>query len=108
MKTLACTPNDWDDVELHSSLEKMYPLNHKFSDHELQTWNAILRAVGCTNITPFSNKISPIAHSVERYVRLGCNITADTSAVVLALATGLLAFTALFLRIGILSVKSSK
>ncbi|CAJ0885155.1 5793_t:CDS:2 [Entrophospora sp. SA101] len=37
----------------------MYPLNHKFSDHELQAWNTMLRAVGCTNITPFSNKISP-------------------------------------------------
>jgi hypothetical protein len=96
LKTLACTPNDWEDVdlmqkifdyylkkktianigwynffyqwhkqdssmiELCSSLEKMYPLDHRFSDRELQAWNAMLRAVGCTNITPFSNKISPV------------------------------------------------
>lgn len=48
-------------IELYSSLEKIYPLNHKFSDRELQAWNAMLRAVGCTNITPFSNKISPVS-----------------------------------------------
>nr|CAG8601447.1 5692_t:CDS:2 [Entrophospora candida] len=60
LKTLACTPNDWDDVELYSFLEKIYPLNHKFSDRELQAWSAMLRAVSCTNITPFSNKISPV------------------------------------------------
>jgi len=41
----------------------MYPSDHKFSDRELQAWNAMLKAVGCTNITPFSNRISPVSYN---------------------------------------------
>jgi hypothetical protein len=48
-------------IELCSFLEKMYPIGHKCSDRELQAWNAMLKAVGCTNVTPFNNKISPVS-----------------------------------------------
>ncbi len=53
--------SDSSIIELSSSLEEMYPSDHKFTVRELQAWNSMLRSVGCTNITPFSNTISPVS-----------------------------------------------
>jgi len=39
-------------IELISSLEKLYPDGHQFSDRELEAWRAMLRAAGCHDVTP--------------------------------------------------------
>ncbi|RHZ74545.1 hypothetical protein Glove_221g18 [Diversispora epigaea] len=49
----------WGNIfEINTVLVRLYPKNHKFSDREMQAWNSMLKAVGCTNITPFNNDIS--------------------------------------------------
>jgi hypothetical protein len=53
--------SDSNIIELTSSLEKIYPSGHHFTARELRAWNAMLKSVGCTDITPFSNTISPVS-----------------------------------------------
>ncbi|RHZ82683.1 hypothetical protein Glove_105g11 [Diversispora epigaea] len=49
----------WGNIfEINTVLVRLYLKNHKFSDQEMQAWNSMLKAVGCTNITPFNNDIS--------------------------------------------------
>jgi len=48
-------------MEIHMVLKKMYPANYKISNRELQAWHSMLRAAGCTNITPFTSNISPVS-----------------------------------------------
>jgi hypothetical protein len=48
-------------MEIYIILKKMYPTNYKMSDRELQAWHSMLRAAGCTNITPFTSNISPVS-----------------------------------------------
>ena len=48
-------------MEIHLELKKIYPTNYKMSDRELQAWHSMLRAAGCTNITPFTSNISPVS-----------------------------------------------
>ena len=47
-------------LELRTSLSKIYPSNHQFSDRELQAWHSFLKAEGCTNITPFKSDVSMV------------------------------------------------
>lgn len=47
-------------IELRTSLEKIYPINYKLSERELQAWHTMLRSVGCTNVTPFGRDISQV------------------------------------------------
>jgi len=41
-------------IELHGKLKNLYPYNHEFSEREMRAWRAMLRATGCTEITPVS------------------------------------------------------
>nr|CAG8640467.1 12107_t:CDS:2 [Entrophospora candida] len=41
-------------IELHGKLKKLYPINYLFDVRELRAWRAMLRATGCSEITPFS------------------------------------------------------
>ncbi|CAJ0832054.1 12589_t:CDS:2 [Entrophospora sp. SA101] len=41
-------------IELHEKLKNLYPYNHEFSECEMRAWHAMLRATGCTEITPVS------------------------------------------------------
>ncbi|CAB4408850.1 unnamed protein product [Rhizophagus irregularis] len=40
-------------IELYSALENIYPEEYQFRERELRAWKALLRSIGCTNITPF-------------------------------------------------------
>jgi hypothetical protein len=39
-------------IELFTHISKIYNSNHEFQERELRAWRAMLRAAGCTNITP--------------------------------------------------------
>lgn len=45
-------------IELHFTLANIYPVNYIFSDRELRAWHAMLKACGCTKITPFKKEES--------------------------------------------------
>ncbi|RHZ88274.1 hypothetical protein Glove_24g8 [Diversispora epigaea] len=45
-------------IELYTHIEKTYNSNYKYTECELRAWRAIFCVAGCTNITPFDNKIS--------------------------------------------------
>ncbi|GBB93181.1 hypothetical protein RclHR1_21260002 [Rhizophagus clarus] len=40
-------------IELYSALKNIYPEEYQFKERELHAWKALLRSIGCTNITPF-------------------------------------------------------
>ncbi|GES80414.1 hypothetical protein GLOIN_2v1834394 [Rhizophagus clarus] len=44
--------NECNIIELTSELKLLYLQGHQFSDRKLGAWLSILRATGCSNITP--------------------------------------------------------
>ncbi|CAG8797887.1 12687_t:CDS:2 [Gigaspora margarita] len=46
--------NNNEVVELHQNLSYIYPKNYIIADRELSAWHSMLKATGCTNITPFN------------------------------------------------------
>ncbi|RIB22475.1 hypothetical protein C2G38_2173859 [Gigaspora rosea] len=57
-----CTPDAWNDeilmnnipiLELREKLQQLYPSQYVFSERKLCAWRTLLKASGCTNITPF-------------------------------------------------------
>ncbi|CAB4473438.1 unnamed protein product [Rhizophagus irregularis] len=46
--------NECNVIELNSELKLLYPPEHQFSDRELGAWLSMLRAAGCSDITPWS------------------------------------------------------
>lgn len=51
-------------IELTMSLRSMYPEKHVFNERELQAWNSMLKAAGCTDITPFDSDISSASYNL--------------------------------------------
>jgi hypothetical protein len=56
---------DWKErecniIELFSALECIYPEGYQFKERELRAWKALLRSIGCTNITPFDKDVSEV------------------------------------------------
>ncbi len=56
---------DWKEqkcntIELYSALKHIYPEGYQFKERELRAWKALLRSIGCTNITPFDKDISEV------------------------------------------------
>ena len=47
-------------IELSSELKLLYPPEHQFSDRELGAWLSMLRAAGCTDITPWTHDDSEV------------------------------------------------
>ena len=47
-------------IELKSALCAIYPKGHEFSKRELGAWQTMLKAVGATNITPWSYEESQV------------------------------------------------
>jgi hypothetical protein len=47
-------------IELSSELKKLYPLEYQFSDREMGAWLSMLRAAGCSNITPWPHGESEV------------------------------------------------
>src|SRR6266542_2006647 len=43
-------------IQFPDILFQIYPTNYHFQEKELNAWRAMLRASGCTNITPFTKK----------------------------------------------------
>ena len=43
-------------IQFPTILYQIYPDNYQFQERELGAWRAMLRASGCTNITPFTKK----------------------------------------------------
>jgi hypothetical protein len=52
--------NDYNIIELNSELQLLYPPEHQFSDRELGAWLSMLRAAGCSNITPWLRNVSQV------------------------------------------------
>jgi hypothetical protein len=52
--------NNCKIIELHSQLASLYPNDYIFSEREIRAWRAMLRATGCTNITPFGKEKSEV------------------------------------------------
>ena len=48
-------------IEITDALKNLYPVNHVFGDRETQAWWAMLPHAGCTNITPYTKKISNVS-----------------------------------------------
>ncbi|RHZ85580.1 hypothetical protein Glove_64g62 [Diversispora epigaea] len=46
--------------QIFNRLALLYPSNYIFSKREIRAWQAMLRAIGCVNITPFDKKESEI------------------------------------------------
>ena len=46
-------------VEFFSILRTIYPENYQFTEYEIQAWQRLFRATGCTEITPsfIKNKV---------------------------------------------------
>jgi hypothetical protein len=49
-------------IELREELKKIYPPNYLHDERELRAWRAMLRAAGCTEITPFSKDQSEVVY----------------------------------------------
>ncbi|KAG9287023.1 hypothetical protein G9A89_022987 [Geosiphon pyriformis] len=47
------TQNSNKSIEFHHALAMIYPPIYKISEKEFRAWRAMLRACGCTNITPY-------------------------------------------------------
>lgn len=47
-------------IELYSTLESIYPEGYQFKEREFRAWKALLRSIGCTNITPFNKNESEV------------------------------------------------
>jgi hypothetical protein len=43
-------------IELMVHLKLLYPPDYKFTDRELRAWRAMMKSVGCTNITPYKKQ----------------------------------------------------
>lgn len=54
-------------IELHTHLGNIY-MDYEFQERELRAWYAMLRATGCTNITPYNKNISCV--SISTYMVL--------------------------------------
>ena len=52
--------NENNIIELNSELKLLYPPDYKFSNREIGAWFSMLRATGCSNITPWSQNESEI------------------------------------------------
>ena len=48
-------------IELYTHLSKIYDLDFEFQERELRAWHTMLRATGCTNITPYNKEISCVS-----------------------------------------------
>jgi hypothetical protein len=47
-------------IDLKSYLKAMYPHNYNFDEREFRAWRAMLRASGCTDVTPWSRDESEV------------------------------------------------
>ena len=47
-------------IEFYSSITALYPSQYTFKDRELRAWKAMLKAVGCHEITPFTKDESKV------------------------------------------------
>ena len=47
-------------IELEPALRAIYPKGYEFSERELGAWKTMLKAVGATNITPWSCEESQV------------------------------------------------
>ncbi|UZO02042.1 uncharacterized protein OCT59_020540 [Rhizophagus irregularis] len=45
-------------IELYTHFCEIYDLDYKFQERELHAWRMMLRATGCTNITPYNKDVS--------------------------------------------------
>jgi len=47
-------------IELNTALKNLYPMDHVFKQHEIEAWQTMLKATGCTNISPFEKNQSKV------------------------------------------------
>jgi hypothetical protein len=52
--------NECNIIELNSELKSLYPPEYQLSDRELGAWLSMLRAAGCSNITPWPHGDSEV------------------------------------------------
>ena len=47
-------------IELRGMLQQLYPYNYTFNERELRAWHALLKAMRCVEITPYSKDQSDV------------------------------------------------
>ena len=52
--------NECNTIELSSELKKLYPPEYQLSDREMGAWLSMLRAAGCSDITPWPHGESEV------------------------------------------------
>lgn len=53
-------------IKLYTHFCEIYDLDYKFQERELHAWRMMLRATGCTNITPYNKDVSCV--SINTYL----------------------------------------
>ena len=48
-------------IEIYAHLSKIYDADYEFQERELRAWHMMLRATGCTDITPYNKDISCVS-----------------------------------------------
>ena len=64
---------DWSNqpfniIELTQSLRKIYSNQYQLSERELEAWHSMLKASGCTRVTPFLKNTSPVSNFTYIYI----------------------------------------
>ena len=47
-------------IELNIALKNLYPTGYVFNQHEIEAWQVMLKATGCTKISPFEKNQSMV------------------------------------------------
>jgi len=64
---------DWSNqavniIELTKALREIYSNQYQLSERELEAWRSMLKASGCTRITPFPKNVSPVSKFFALYM----------------------------------------
>ena len=51
-------------IELYTHFGEIYGLDYKFQERELHAWRMMLRATGCTNITPYNKDVPCVSINI--------------------------------------------
>ncbi|RIB23891.1 hypothetical protein C2G38_2169971 [Gigaspora rosea] len=61
-------------IELRSALQLIYPIEHEIGEREFRAWKAILKNVGCFDITPYEKDQSNVSNDLIRAARKHAHI----------------------------------
>lgn len=56
-------------IEIYAHFSKIYDVDYEFQEREMRAWHMMLRAMGCTDITPYNKDISCVS-TINAYLAL--------------------------------------